>query len=41
MYEPMTYAWLIPERLVIAERPGGGGRSHRRLRRDGELLATS
>jgi hypothetical protein len=37
MYEPMTYAWLIPERLVVAERPGGGGRSHRRLRRDGEL----
>ena len=37
MYEPMTYAWLIPERLVIAERPGGGGRSPRRLRRDGEL----
>ena len=37
MYEPMTYAWLIPQRLVIAERPGGGGRSHRRLRRDGEL----
>jgi hypothetical protein len=37
MYEPMTYAWLIPKRLAIAERPGGGGRSHRRLRRDGEL----
>lgn len=37
MYEPMTYAWLMPERLVVAERPGGGGRSHRRLRRDGEL----
>ncbi len=37
MYEPMTYAWLIPERLAVAERPGGGGRSHRRLRRDGEL----
>lgn len=37
MCEPMTYAWLIPERLAIAERPGGGGRSHRRLRRDGEL----
>ncbi len=37
MHEPMTYAWLIPERLAIAERPGGGGRSHRRLRRDGEL----
>ena len=37
MLEPRTYAWLIPERLAIAERPGGGGRTHRRARRDGEL----
>ncbi len=37
MYEPRTYAWLIPERLAVAERPGGGGRSHRRQRRDDEL----
>ncbi len=35
--EPRTYAWLVPGRLVVAERPGGGGRSHRVLRRDGEL----
>jgi len=37
MLEPRTYAWLIPERLAVAERPGGGGRSHRRLRRDAEI----
>ena len=37
MHEPTTYAWLIPQRLAVAERPGGGGRSHRRLRREREL----
>ena len=37
MLEPRTYAWLIPDGLAIAERPGGGGRTHRRARRDGEL----
>ena len=37
MYGPTNYAWLIPERLAVAERPGGGGRTHRRLRRDQEL----
>jgi hypothetical protein len=35
--EPRTYAWIIPDRLAVAERPGGGGRSHRRARRDEEL----
>jgi hypothetical protein len=28
--EPKRYAWLIPGRLAVAERPGRGGRSHRR-----------
>ena len=37
MQEPATYAWVIPGRLAIAERPGGGGRSHRIARRDDEL----
>jgi hypothetical protein len=37
MDEPRISAWLIPERLAVAERPGGGGRSHRRARRDREL----
>ena len=35
--EPRTYAWIIDGRLAIAERPGGGGRSHRVLRRQMEL----
>jgi len=34
--EPTTYTWLIPHRLAIAERPGGGGRSHRVARRIAE-----
>jgi hypothetical protein len=28
--EPKTYAWILPGRLAVAERPGHGGRSHRR-----------
>lgn len=35
--EPRRYAWIIPERLAVAERPGGGGRSHRRERRAREI----
>lgn len=35
--EPRTYAWIIDGRLAVAERPGGGGRSHRVLRRQMEL----
>ncbi len=35
--EPRTYAWIIPGRLAVAERPGGGGRSNRRERRFAEL----
>lgn len=34
---PLTYAWLIHRRLAVAERPGGGGRSHRRDRRAAEI----
>ena len=37
MNEPRVYAWLVPGRLVVAERPGGGGRSHRITRREAEL----
>jgi hypothetical protein len=28
--EPAKYAWVVPSRLAVAERPGRGGRSHRR-----------
>lgn len=35
--EPRRYAWIIPGRLAVAERPGRGGRSHRRAIRDGEI----
>ncbi len=28
--EPKISAWIVPGRIVVAERPGGGGRSHRR-----------
>lgn len=32
-----VHTWLVPRRLAIAERPGGGGRSHRISRRSAEL----
>lgn len=34
--EPRMYAWIVPGRLAVAERPGGGGRSQRRARRERE-----
>ncbi len=37
MIEPRHWVWIVEGRLAIAERPGGGGRSHRVLRRDAEL----
>lgn len=37
MKEPLNYAWLVPGRVAVAERPGGGGRSHRLVRRDEEF----
>lgn len=37
MTEPRAYAWIEPRRIAVAERPGGGGRTHRRERREEEL----
>jgi hypothetical protein len=34
--EPSRYAWIVPGRLAVAERPGRGGRSHRRALRVAE-----
>jgi len=34
--EPRHHAWIIPGRVAVAERPGGGGRAHRRARRVAE-----
>jgi len=34
--EPVRYAWIVPGRLAVAERPGRGGRSHRRALRPAE-----
>lgn len=33
-----VHAWIVPGSLAIAERPGGGGRSHRVARREAELV---
>jgi hypothetical protein len=37
MQEPRAYAWIVPERVAVAERPGGCGRMHRRETRIEEL----
>jgi len=37
MIEPRRMWWARPRKLVGMERPGGGGRSHRPDRREGEL----
>ena len=37
MEEPRAYAWVVPERVAVAERPGGCGRAHRREARVEEL----
>ena len=34
--EPQKYAWIIPGRLAVAERPGRCGRNHRRMLRAAE-----
>jgi hypothetical protein len=34
--EPRAYAWILPGRLAVGERPGGGGSNHRRARREAE-----
>ena len=37
MSTPRFHAWIVPDRVAVAERPGGGGRSHRRARREAEV----
>ena len=37
MREPKRVWWARPRKLCALERPGGGGRSHRPERRDGEI----
>ena len=37
MREPIRIWWARPRKLCALERPGGGGRSHRPERREGEI----
>ena len=37
MIEPRRIWWARPRKLLAMERPGGGGRSHRPERREGEI----
>jgi len=36
--QPRNFVWVIKDRLAISERPGGYGRSHRRVRRQEEMV---
>ena len=36
--EPRNFAWLIKDRLAMSERPGGHARTHRRVRRQEEII---
>jgi hypothetical protein len=36
--QPRNLIWVLKDRLAISERPGGYGRSHRRVRRQEELI---
>ncbi len=36
--QPRNFTWIIKDRLAISERPGGYGRSHRRVRRQEEMI---
>lgn len=36
--EPRFFCWIIRDRLAASERPGGFARSHRRIRRQEELI---
>ena len=35
---PRNFAWVIKDRLAVAERPGGYGDNHRRVRRQEEII---
>jgi len=36
-FKEPPHAWIVPGALAVAERPGGGGRSHRVARREAEI----
>lgn len=36
--EPRAFCWIIQDRLAASERPGGFARSHRKVRRQEELI---
>jgi len=36
--QPRLFCWVITDRLAVSERPGGFARSHRKVRRQEELL---
>jgi hypothetical protein len=35
---PRNFAWIMRDRLAVSERPGGFGTSHRRVRRQEEII---
>lgn len=35
---PRNFAWIMKDRLAVSERPGGYGETHRRVRRQEEII---
>ncbi|HJM27265.1 MAG TPA: hypothetical protein QGF11_04790, partial [Acidimicrobiales bacterium] len=35
---PTAFAWIIQDQIAVCERPGGFGTSHRRVRRQEEII---
>src|SRR5437763_14411389 len=35
---PRNFAWVIKDHLAVSERPGGYARTHRRVRRQAEII---
>ena len=36
--QPRNFCWVVADRLAVCERPGGYGASHRRVRRQEEII---
>ena len=36
--QPRNFSWVVADRLAVCERPGGYGLSHRRVRRQEEII---
>ena len=36
--QPRNFTWILKDKMAVCERPGGFGSSHRRVRRQEEII---